>query len=393
MWVGTAAAVAAFLLWAFYPRATIVDVATVTRGTFVRTIDEDGKTRVRERYVVSAPLAGHLLRIALKAGDGVETGALLATLLPGDPALLDTRAVGELVERVGAAEARRMSTTANVTRARVAAELSQSELDRQKRLGEQGFASGQAVERAQRELELRTSDLAVAQFDDHAAEHELAMARAALSRARRSPGAPAAPQRIDIRAPVAGRVLRVLQESEATVPVGAPLVELGDPARLEAVVDVLTTDAESITAGAPVEFDLGSPAAALQGRVRLVEPAAFTKLSALGIEEQRVNVVIDLIATPAELARLRLGDGYRVDARILADRREEALLVPTGALFRHADGWAVFVVDNGRARETEVRVGARNARHAVADAGLDAGTRVIVYPADTVRDGARVTPR
>ncbi|MGE5088535.1 MAG: efflux RND transporter periplasmic adaptor subunit [Candidatus Levyibacteriota bacterium] len=390
LWAVVAALGAVALAWVLYPKPLKVDVATVTRGTFVKTVDEDGKTRVRERYLVSAPLAGRLLRIELDPGDPVKAGTLLATLVPAHPTLLDTRTEDELTERVGAADARRQASVSAVARASVALQLAQSDLSRAKDLGAQGFVSRQAVERAEREVELRTNDLAVARFDGQAAEHELAMARAALARAR-EPGSAADRQRWEIRSPVAGRVLRVVQQSEAVVQVGAPLLEIGDPQALEAVVDVLTSDAESIGAGTPVTFDPGPDGEAISGSVRLVEPSAFTKVSALGIEEQRVNVVIDLTATPQAL--LRLGDGYRVDAHILVARREGVLRVPVAALFRHGDGWAVFAVRDGRARRTDVRIGPQNGLQAVVEGGLDAGARVIVYPADAVTDGVRVTPR
>lgn len=189
---------------------------------------------------------------------------------------------------------------------------------------------------------------------------------------------------------VAGRVLRVAQESEAVVPIGAPLLEVGDPQQIEAVVDVLTTDAEAIRPGAAVTLDHAVGATPLAGQVRLVEPAAFTKVSALGVEEQRVNVVIDIIPGVGDM---QLGDGYRVDAHIAVDRREGALMVPNGALFRKDDAWAVFVVDHGRARQRSVALGPRNATHAVVESGVDEGTEVIVYPPDVLRDGARVRVR
>ena len=392
-WVIGAIALVAALAWGLRPRPIEVDVATVTRGTFVKTVDEDGKTRVRERYVVSAPITGHLLRIALEVGDAVEPGTLLATLVPPSPSLIDVRAEEELQQRVGAAEARHMATTAAVKRAEAAAALARSELERQTSLAQQGFASRQAVDRVQREAELRAADVDVAQFDNHAAEHELAMARAALTRAQRKGAATDAVQRFEIRSPVPGRVLRIVQESETNVAIGAALLEIGDPEALEAVVDILSTDAEAVTAGALVRFDPGPGGIALAGRVRLVEPSAFTKVSALGIEEQRVNVVIDFTNAAAELAALHLGDGYRVDAHIVVDRRDDALLVPTGALFRRGDGWAVFTLADGRAHATMVRIGPRNASHAVVEDGLAAGARVIVYPTDVIRDGVRVAPR
>lgn len=392
-WVIAAVGVVAALAWGLRPRPIEVEAATVMRGTFVKTVDEDGKTRVRERYVVSAPITGHLLRIALEVGDAVEPGTLLATLVPPSPSLIDVRTEEELQQRVGAAEARHMATTAAVNRAQAAAALARSELERQASLAQQGFASRQAVDRVQREAELRAADVGVAQFDNHAAEHELAMARAALTRAQRKGAANDAVQRFEIRSPVAGRVLRIVQESETNVAIGAALLEIGDPERLEAVVDILSTDAEAVAAGALVRFDPGPGGVALAGRVRLVEPSAFTKVSALGIEEQRVNVVIDFTHSAAELAKLHLGDGYRVDAHIVVDRRDDALLVPTGALFRRGDGWAVFGIADGRAHATPVRIGPRNASHAVVEDGLVAGARVIVYPTDAIRDGVRVAPR
>jgi HlyD family secretion protein len=390
LWALVAMASAAALAWALYPKPTPVDVATVARGTFVKTIDEDGKTRVRERYLVSAPLAGHLLRVELDPGDAVQPGSLLAALVPAHPALLDARTEGELTARMAAADARRLGAASAVARSTVALELARSELARAQELGSQGFVSRQAVERAEREVELRANDLAVARFDSQAAVHELALARAALTRAREG-GSAADRQRWEIRSPVSGRVLRVVQQSEAVVPVGAPLLEIGDPQALEAVVDVLTTDAESIRVGAPVEFDPGPSGEPLAGVVRTVEPSAFTKLSALGIEEQRVNVVIDLAATAQTLQRL--GDGYRVDAHVLVARRENALQVPVAALFHHGDGWAVFALVGGRARLADVRIGPRNATQAIVDEGLAEGARVIVYPPDAVHDGARVIPR
>ncbi|HEX7373756.1 MAG TPA: HlyD family efflux transporter periplasmic adaptor subunit [Steroidobacteraceae bacterium] len=392
LWLRRSALVVAAMLvfaalgWALRPRPVEVDTVAVTRGLFVKTVDEEGKTRVRERYVVSAPLAGRLLRIALKPGDDIRPNMQVATLLPAQPALLDERTERELVERVGAAEARQLSTSAAAERAKVAVSLARSELARANQLGERGFVSGQAVERAERELELKLKELDVSEFDGHAAEHDLASARAALLRAREGRTG----QEWAIRSPVAGRVLRVVQESEAVVPIGAPLLEVGDPREIEAVVDVLTTDAEAIRPGAAVTLDHAAGAAPLAGQVRLVEPAAFTKVSALGVEEQRVNVVIDIVPGSRDV---QLGDGYRVDAHIVVDRREGALMVPNGALFRKDDAWAVFVADHGRARQRSVTLGPRNATHAVVESGLDEGTTVVVYPPDVLRDGARVRVR
>ncbi len=390
-WVLAGIVTAGVLVWAFTPEPAEVEAAGVTRGAFRKTIDEDGKTRVRERYVVSAPLAGRLLRVELKSGAAVEVGTLLATLVPSAPTLFDTRTERELAERVGATEAELLRANAAVERAHVALDQANADFARAAQLAGQGFTSKESLERVQREVELKAKDLKIAEFDGHVAEHQVALARAAQSRARQETGGSAGGQRWQIRSPVAGRVLRVVQESEAVMPVGAPILELGDPHNLEVVVDVLTADAAAIRPGAEVELDHGGNARPLTGRVRLVEPAAFTKISALGVEEQRVNVVIDFVAAPEEWQNL--GDAHRVDARIVVEKRVDAVVVPLGALFRHDGGWAVFVLADGRARLRTVRVGPRGGLQAVVEEGLEPGERVIVYPSDAVRDGGRIRAR
>jgi HlyD family secretion protein len=390
-WAFAALVVIGVLAWAFTPQPVEVEVASVTRGAFRKTIDEDGKTRVRERYVVSAPLAGRLLRVELKPGAAVEIGALLATLVPSAPTLFDARTERELAERLGAAEAELLRANAAVERARVALDQANADLARAAQLAGQGFTSKESLERVQRGVELKVKELKIAEFDSHVAEHQVALARAAQSRARQEAAGSAGGQRWQIRSPVAGQVLRVAQESEAVVPVGAPILELGDPHNLEVVVDVLTADAAAIHPGAEVELDHGGSARPLGGRVRLVEPAAFTKVSALGVEEQRVNVVIDFVAAPGDWQNL--GDAHRVDARIVVESRKDAVAVPVGALFRHEEGWAAFVLADGRARLRAVQVGPRGGQRAVVESGLEPGERVIVYPSDAVHDGARVHAR
>jgi HlyD family secretion protein len=387
-WIGLATAIAAVaaVAWALWPTPVAVETAVVTRGAFERTIDDDGTMRVRERYVVSAPLAGQLLRVELKAGAEVARGALLATLVPAAPTLIDARAEQELAERVGVAEAEQLRAAASVERASVALDLARSELRRNRDLADRGFTSKQALDRAERDAELKAKELAVGQFGRHAADHQLALARAALTRAHGGVGTTG--ERWEIRSPVAGRILRVVRESEAAVAIGAPIVEVGNPRDLEAVVDVLTGDAAQIEPGARVRLDVGDGGLPIEGRVRIVEPSAFTKVSALGVEEQRVNVVIDIVAPRDHPARF--GDGYRVDARIVVDQRADALLVPVGALFRHGEGWAAYVIDGGRARVRAVEIGPRNGTHAVVLAGLSPGDAVIAYPGDAVRENVRV---
>jgi HlyD family secretion protein len=385
------AAVAGVLYWAFQPQPVGVETATIARGPFRKTVDEDGKTRVRERYVVSAPVPGRLLRVELKAGATVERGTLLATLAPAAPAPLDARTEQEYRERANSAEALRLKASANVERARVALAQAKADVARATKLADQGFTSKQALENAQREVELKAKEQAAAEFESDSAEHQEALARSALTRYRQETGGRTRGDVWQLRSPVAGTVLRVAQESESVVAAGAPIIELGDPRELEVVVDVLTSDAAAIKPGAVVELDHGGGVPMLPGRVRLVEPAAFTKLSALGVEEQRVNVVIDFAAPATPWGNI--GDAHRVDARITVDTRDDAVLVPVGALFRDRDGWAVYVLREGRARLAPLQLGPRSGREAVVERGLEPGDRVIVYPADTVRDGVRVAAR
>ena len=380
------------LVYAFAPRPVDVETATVTRGAFRKTVDEDGRTRVRDRYVVSAPVPGRLLRVDLKAGAPIARDALLARLVPAPPAPLDARTEQEYRERAGGAEASQLRAKANLERADVALAQAKADEARAAQLASQGFASRQALDNAQREVELRTKELAAARFDEDAAVHQLAMARAALARYRQDAGGKAGGDVWEIRSPVAGTVLRVIQESEAPVSAGAPHRRDRRPARARdrrrradggrRRASRLARRSSSIT---------GAARPLATGRVRLVEPSAFTKVSALGVEEQRVNVVIDFAEPPSAWGNV--GDGHRVDARIGIETRADALLVPNGALFRQGDRWAVFVVETGRARARPVELGPRNGLVGVVLQGLAASEQVIVYPSDAVRDGVRISVR
>lgn len=376
------------LVMAFRPQPVLVEVADVTRGPFEQVIEDDGKTRVRERYVVSAPLAGKLQRITLKAGDAVAAGTVLAAIDPSSPALLDARTERELTERVGAADATRLRAAATVERARAALDKSRADLERTRKLAEKGFISAAQLEQAELEARINLRELEAARYADHAAAHDVAVARAALLQVRDSAAGKPSARRWEVRTPVTGQILKVAQESEATVAVGAPLLEVGQPADLEVVVDVLSTDAVQIKPGAPVRFLRWGRAEPLEGRVRRVEPAAFTKVSALGVEEQRVNVVIDL-TSPAEKWQ-SLGDGYKVDANIIVASLDNAIKVPVSALFRDGEQWAVFAVANGKAARRSVQLGRRGGLEAVVEKGLQPGEKVIVHPGDSVRGGLRI---
>ena len=380
------------LVVAFLPRPVAVETAPVTRGTFEQTIDEDGKTRVRQRYTVSAPVAGTLQRIQLQAGDRVTQGMVVATLAPSAPPLLDVRAERELTERVAATEATQRRATAQVARAQAVRDQAQTDVQRARQLTDRGLVSRSQLEQTDLAFATASRELEAARQAEHAAQHDVAVAQAALLQLRGAvAGAQEAQKLWQITSPIQGTVLRVLHESEGVVAAGTPLLELANAANLEVVVDVLTTDAVQMSPGTPVRIERWGLDQPLAGRVRLIEPGALTKVSALGVEEQRVNVIIDLVSPFTEWQTL--GDNYRIDARILIYSHDNALKVPTSALFRAHQQWLVFVVHDGRAQQRAVQVGRRNAVEAVVETGVTEGDQVIVYPSDAVRDGIAVTRR
>ena len=385
--------VVALLTYSFWPRPVDVEVVRLTRGPLRVTVDEDGKTRIKERYVVSAPLAGRLVRIALRPGDRVLAGkTMLAVIEPGDPALLDARARAEAEARVKAAEAARKQAVPKLERARYAHDLAVKELQRHRSMVIGRETTRQDVEAAESKERMCQEDIKASQFAMQIADFELDQARAALKRTRdqRSPS-DLDGWRFEIPAPVDGRVLRVFQESSAIVTPGQRLLEVGDPTDLEVEVDVLSGDAVKVAPGAKVFLEHWGGDAPLLAQVRLVEPSGFMKVSALGVEEQRVNVIIDFLDPPAK--RTRLGDAYRVEARIVVWSADDVLKAPAGALFRSGDDWAVFVIEDGRARLRRVQVGRGNALETEITAGLDEGATVILHPGDKIQDGTRVKAR
>ena len=389
-WMVGGLIVLALLVWAFMPRATEVEVANVTQGRFERSVQEDGKTRLRDRYVVSTPLAGRVARITLRQGDSVERDAMVATLWPLVPALLDERARDQQNAHVGTLEASVSRAKANVGRAMAALDQARAELKRNEALAKEGFVSPNQNETGRLTVRLREQELESARQEESGARHELDQSRIALR--QYSSGSTGAQQRAwQIKAPVSGKILKIQQQSEGIVQAGTPLMELGDPSQLEVVVDVLTEDAAQITPGTPVQLSNWGGPETLEGRVRLIEPAAFTKVSALGVEEQRVNAVIDITSAPDK--RATLGDGFKVDVRVLVQVVESAVKVPVSALFPVGARSALFVVEGGRARQREIEVAARNGVEAWVKTGLAPGTPVIVYPPTALKDGARVTTR
>ncbi|MGB8339324.1 MAG: efflux RND transporter periplasmic adaptor subunit [Burkholderiales bacterium] len=385
-----ALALVALLVWLFMPQPLEVETAEVTKGPFVQTIDEDGRTRVHNRYVVSAPLAGRLERIALLEGDGVEKNAVLANISPSVPTLLDVRTEQELKARVGAAEAGKLRAAVRVERVQVALLQAKADFERTRKLASESFVSPTKLEADKLNVTLNEKELDSAKQEVHVAEHDLEVARAALIQVR-NPTTSANGKLWPVRSPVSGRVLKVIQQNESVVNVGTPLLELGNARELEAVVDVLTSDAIRIKPGAKVLFERWGGAENLEGRVRLVEPSALTKISALGVEEQRVNVIIDIVSLPDKWQAV--GDGYRVEARIVIDERADATLVPVSALFRDGERWAVFALTQGRAVKRVVQLGPRSGRAAIVEKGLEAGEKIIIYPGDAIKDNAKVKVR
>ena len=390
--VVTALAIAGALaasVWAVMPRPVPVETATVSKGKFVATVDEDGKTRVRERYVVAAPLAGRLTRVRLKAGDSVKADEPVATILPSPAPFLDPRSRQEAEQRLGATEAARDRTRAMIQRANAQSKQAKNDLDRTRSLTERGASTVQALERAETAMRVAERDLRAAEFLDHAAEHDVEQAKALLAKYDNPEAAP--PERGTITAPVAGLVLKVMQESETVLQPGTPILEVGNPRDLEIVVDVLSTDAVEIRPGAEVVIEHWGGPGTLAGRVRRVEPAAFTKVSTLGVEEQRVNVLIDIVSSPQDWAGL--GDAYQLDTRITVFTREDATIIPSGALFRVGESWNVYVLSDGRAQRRAVELLRGSGRLAAVTAGIQPGDQVIVYPSDRITDGVRVQSR
>lgn len=378
------------LAWAFWPSPPEVEVASVTRGRFERAVQEDGKTRVRERYIVSATVAGHLSRIQLVQGDSVARGVAVASISPLAPALLDARSQAEQAARVGAAEAGVAQAQASVAAASVALAQSRQDGLRNAALVRQGFVSAAQGDTVRLAEQLRTTELQAAQQAQTAARFALEQTRVPL-RPLGTTGPTGSRMGVVVTSPVAGKVLKVLQQSEGVVLAGTGLLEVGDPAALEAVVDILTEEAAQVVPGTPVQLLNWGGAGVLQGQVRYVEPAAFTKVSALGVEEQRVNVIVD-ITTPAATWR-GLGDGFKMDVRVLVQVVDDALMVPVSALFPIGSRSGVFVLDSDHVRLKEVVVQARNSTHAWVPEGLPLDTRVVVYPDIKLQDGAKVKTR
>lgn len=384
-------ALAALVAYVFRPQPVQVDIAEVTRGPLQVTVDEDGQTRIRERYVVSAPLAGRLLRIDLDPGDNAETGQLLAVIEPRDPDLLDARAHAESQARVESAKAAVEQAEANFNGAAATLKLAQQDAAKRDELYKSGATTKKERDDAELLEQVRTQEHTASRFAVQVARFQFQLAEAALTHTASGTGQPRPTTRLQIHAPCAGRVLRVFQKSEGFISPGTPLLEFGDPTDLEAVVDVLSTDAVAVKPGDEVVIDHWGGEHPLRGRVRVIEPSAFTKVSSLGVEEQRVNVIIDFVEPPQ--SRPGLGDGYRIETAIVTWKGDDIVKVPTSALFRSNEQWAVFKIVDGKVAKATVTLGRRNGREAQILEGLAAGEQVVAHPSDEVHEGIAVEQR
>jgi HlyD family secretion protein len=384
--VTAAAVIAGLLAIAMWPRATPVEAGAVSRGTLVVTVDEEGATRVRDRFVVSSPVAGRVLRIELEPGDSVKRGQTVASVRAEAPPLLDERARAEAQAAVDSARAALGRARAEEERTRATLAQLQRELTRVRELAQNRVVSSQELDAREADATVAAESVKAAVFAVEAATSELRRAQARLAPTSTDP----AGRVVAVRAPAGGVVLKRNHESETIVPAGEPLLEIGDPQRLEIVSDLLSTDAVRVKVGARAIVEQWGGDTQIAAKVRRVEPAGFTKISALGVEEQRVNVVLDF--TDA-VARAALGDAYRVDVRIVVWEASDVVKVPTSALFREGTKWAVYRIEEGRARRTVVELGHQTGVEAEVKAGLDAGARVVIHPGDALADGARVVER
>ncbi len=375
LWIVAILFLVGIIVVALLPKPVQVETATLKRGALRVTVDGEGKTRVHDRFIVSAPVTGELGRIDLQEGDAVTQGQILALIQPPP---LDVKQLRELEERIKGAEATVRTAQATATRIEASIDQAKRERDRLESLEREGAVALQDAERA-------SSAVDVAERELVSARAQIDAARAQVDALRAARGATSGSRPIPLLSPASGSVLALLEKNRRVVPAGTPIMQVGDPNGLEIVVDLLSADAVSVESGMSVLIDGWGGDRPLKGKVLRVEPSAFTKISALGIEEQRVNVVISL----AEAAP-RLGDGFRVDARIVLWESDNVLKVPTSALFREGETWALFVVRDGVAKKMIVKIGHRNSAEAEIENGLHEGDIVVIHPSDAVTDGISV---
>ena len=376
--------------YGFMPRPVPVDIKKAMRGPLRVTIDEEGKTRVRDRFVVSSPVSGYMRRVELEVGDRVNKGQTIVSLEPARSGVLDPRSRAEAEAAVSAARSALKTAEENSRAAAADAEYAGQKLERNRNLVDKGYVARDLYDQSVSEAKRTDANLLSAKAAVQTARAQLEKTLATL-RYYEAGGTGDNGKVIEVRTPVTGSVLKIHHESEGAVNVGAPLIDIGDPSQLEVKVEVLSADAVNIRPGTSVLFERWGGDAPLTGKVTIVEPEAFTKVSSLGVEEQRVLVIADITSLPESWQRL--GDEYRVEASFIIWEGSNVLQIPESALFRKGAGWAVFVIKDKKARLREVQIGRRNGLAAEITSGVSEGETVIVYPDESIRDGVSVKIR
>ena len=383
-------AIVVMLLVGFWPQPILVEVVTVTKAPLTVAIEEDGQTRLIDRYRISAPVAGVASRVEFEVGDAVAKGQTLLNITPLAARILDPRSRAQAVAEIAAAQAALLGAEQQVNAVVASKDLADNELRRLRTLMQRQLVAQDSLDRATADAASQAAALRSAQFNVEVRRYELQARRSTLEyQTLLAEGEAIEP--VLVRAPVAGEVLKIHHECEGPVETGLPLMEIGNPAALEVVVDVLSMDAIKIQTGMRVLFERWGGDAPLEGIVRTVEPVGFTKVSALGVEEQRVWVIVAITSNVDEW--LRLGDGYRVEARFILWHEEDVLQLPASSVFRYRDGWAIFVIDGGRAQRRPVTIGQRNGLSVQILAGVSSGDRVLDHPSDAVDAGVSVRAR
>lgn len=388
-WLSVLLIILAALAYGFRPQPRLVDIVEAKLAPMQVTIEEEGKTRVIDRYIISAPVAGTTCRVDLDVGDSVEKDQMLVNIKPLQSQALDPRSHAEAEATVAAAESALRAAEQNVHSARADAELAGKELTRLEPLAKQGHVSEDRLDQARATKRSTAATLRSAVFAVDVAKHELDAARTALRYTGNTSSNPE--DMVQVLAPVAGQVLKVQQECEGVVSPGQPLLEIGDTRSLEIETDVLSADAVKINPGMSVLYERWGGEKPLTGHVRRVEPVGFTKISALGVEEQRVLIISDITSDTEQWQTL--GDGYRVESRFILWEEQDVLQIPASALFRVEDQWALFVMKNNKAKRRNVKVGQRNGLSAQILNGLAEGEAVITHPDNTIDDGVAVKRR
>ncbi len=387
---GLAVVIVLVIAYGFMPKPIAVETSEALRGYMRVAIEEEGKTRVINRFIVSAPVAGFALRIGLDIGDSVSRGERIIELEPLRSNVLDPRSRAEAKTRVAAAEASLLAAKENSRAAKASADFAKKEVERVRQLFKDSLVTREKLDMAEADMHRTDAALHSSEFAVEVARHEKEAALTVL-RYSAAQGPHSFTEKVVITAPVSGRVLKIHHESEGVVRESEALIEIGDPRALEVQVDVLSADAVRLRPGMPVLFERWGGDKSLQGRVRSIEPAGFTKISALGVEEQRVLVISDIISPPEEWTQL--GDGYRVEASFIVWEDENVLQIPSSALFRTGDSWSVFVIKSRKAHLRAVQIGNRNGLTAQILSGMSQGEMVIPHPDNSIKDGSRVRPR